>query len=241
MSFWHVVLGLHIGGGFVALLSMWVPLFSAKGGTVHRKAGAAFVAAMAIVAATSIVLATRIVAVGPVLQPVANATRTQEVAAGVFLFYVGLLTAASTWKGVRVLRTKTRTGPSRHPADLALPASVLAAGLAMLTAAVVTPSGLLAGFGLLGVVSGASDLRYWLRPPQERMHWWMEHMADMIGTCIAAITAFAVLNAQRLGLPPGSLVAWLGPSLVGVPVLALWTRRYRARFAAAGTPERNAA
>jgi hypothetical protein len=47
---------------------------------------------------------------------------------------------------------------------------------------------LLMGFAPVGIVVGALDLSYWLRPPQERMHWFFQHMAGMIGTCIATIT-----------------------------------------------------
>src|SRR5206468_3385938 len=48
---------------------------------------------------------------------------------------------------------------------------------------------------------------------------------------IAAVTAFLVVNAGNLGLPSSSLVVWLGPSLMGVPAIAIWTGYYRRRFA----------
>jgi hypothetical protein len=65
------------------------------------------------------------------------------------------------------------------------------------------------------------------------MHWWFEHMAQMLGACIAATTAFVVNNATRLGLPNTSLVVWLGPALIGVPATIIWTRYYRRRFSGA--------
>jgi hypothetical protein len=62
------------------------------------------------------------------------------------------------------------------------------------------------------------------------MHWWFEHMSSMLGACIAATTAFSVVNANNLGLQTFSLIVWLAPSVVGVPAIAIWTRYYRRKF-----------
>ena len=40
--------GVHIAAGSLALVSLWVPLVSRKGGSVHRRAGRVFVIAMAV-------------------------------------------------------------------------------------------------------------------------------------------------------------------------------------------------
>lgn len=63
------------------------------------------------------------------------------------------------------------------------------------------------------------------------MHGWFEHMSDMIGTCIAAVTAFVVVNAGRLGLGRFSLVGWLAPAVIGILALTVWQRHHRRRFA----------
>ncbi len=86
-----------------------------------------------------------------------------------------------------------------------------------------------AAFSVIGLLNGIMALRYWLRPPTSSMHWWFEHMTGMLGGCIAALTAFLVVNAGSLGLLP--LVAWLGPSAILGPVSAVWTQYYRRRFA----------
>jgi cytochrome c-type biogenesis protein CcmH/NrfF len=58
-------------------------------------------------------------------------------------------------------------------------------------------------------------------------------MASMLGTCIAATTAFLVVNANNLGLQTFSLVVWLAPTIIGVLTIAIWTRYYRRKFAPA--------
>ena len=65
------------------------------------------------------------------------------------------------------------------------------------------------------------------------MHWWFEHMRSMLGACIAATTAFLVVNANRLGFETFSLVVWLAPTIIGIPTIAIWTRYYRHKFAPA--------
>src|SRR5437588_569476 len=67
----------------------------------------------------------------------------------------------------------------------------------------------------------------YLRPPQDQNFWWYDHMGGMIGSYIAAVSAFSVVNLRFL--PP--LVRWLWPVAIGVPVILLWIRYYKKRFA----------
>jgi hypothetical protein len=59
-------------------------------------------------------------------------------------------------------------------------------------------------------------------------------MSAMLGACIAATTAFLVVNAPLAGLPRTSMIVWLAPTLVGTPLTAIWTAYYKRRFAASG-------
>ena len=51
-------------------------------------------------------------------------------------------------------------------------------------------------------------------------------MGGMIGSYIAAVSAFSVVNFHFL--PPA--VRWLWPSAIGVPAILLWIRYYRQKF-----------
>jgi uncharacterized membrane protein len=224
-----LVLWPHVVAGTLALLVQAVPLLATKGGSLHRRVGWVFVLAMGMTSASGMALGGL---------NIAGATRPAQAWLGAFLIYVGLLTGASVWKGMRVLRLKDRTGPHHQPIDLAVVGLVLAAAIAALAAGLASGRRLWLVFGAVGIYRGWSDLRYWRRAPQERRHWWFQHMGDMIGTVIAALTAFFVLNSARLGLGPTSLVVWLAPSAIGIPGLWLWRRYYRRRFRAAGEQSR---
>jgi uncharacterized membrane protein len=216
-----LTLAVHIAAGITALVSMWIPMFAKKGAQLHKRVGMVFVGAMATVSVTSLMLAGARFLFDP---------RPEAQRAGLFLLYVSILTGASVSTGVRVLRTKKRVGPNLHWWDIGLSAMLAASSVAMAIYGLVTGTMLFAGFSVIGLVNGGGQLAYWLRNPQSPMHWWFEHMSAMLGACIAATTAFLVVNAQRWGLDTFSIVLWLAPSIIGVPVIAIWTGYYRRKF-----------
>jgi hypothetical protein len=213
------VLIVHIAAGSIALASMWIPLLARKGSRLHRRAGWVFVTAMAVIAVSAVLLASGRLFLDP---------RPEAKAAGVFLLYIAVLTATAVSSGVRALRVKQRTGPHRHWWDLGLPAVLSVSSVGVAVFGLITGSTLFAAFSLIGLINGISNLRYWLRPPTGKMHWWFAHMNGMVGGCIAAVTAFFVVNAGNLGLP--QLAAWLAPSVVGSVATAAWTRHYKNQF-----------
>ena len=216
-----MLLAAHVAGGSAALLSMIVPLVSRKGGRMHVRAGWVFVAGMVIVSVTALVLS----AVRFFTQPTPDGRL-----GGVLLFYIAILTGAGVSAGIRVLRTKKRRATHTHPWDLSIATLLTAGGIVVAAYGLAIGQALLIAFAIIGLINGGGQLAYWLRPPTAPMHWWYEHMNQMIGACIAATTAFIVNNAGHLGLPRTSLVIWLGPAALGVPASIIWTSYYRRRF-----------
>jgi uncharacterized membrane protein len=222
------LLTLHIGGGTAALLSMLSPMLSRKGGRVHRRTGWVFVFGMTLVCATALAMS----AIRFITDPTPGGRQFS-----VLLFYISILTGAGMWAGMRVLRAKDRT--TRGPAiDIAWAA--LLAGSGALTAAYGFVNGhpLFIAFSTIGVLNGAGQVIYWLRPPTVHMHWWLAHMGNMLGACIAATTAFILAAGRRIGLPGDSLLLWLGPTAIGLPAIAIWIGYYWQRFAARARDER---
>src|SRR5205823_12916465 len=124
------------------------------------------------------------------------------------LAYIAVMAATSTWQGIRVLRARKGR---RHVLDLALPLALGVGGVALAAYGIATGiTPLFALFGGLGVLLAFVMVRYWVRPPKTRIDWMLEHMGAMNGAAIAALTAFAVVNASNLGLGRLSLVVWIG-------------------------------
>lgn len=219
---------LHIAAGFTALALFWLPMVARKGGALHRRVGWIYVGAMGVVAVTAVVVCSaRILLDGP-----------QVRARSLFLLFISVLAATAAASGVRALREKRRIGPTRKFVNLALPVLLLVSSVAISLYGFHLGAILFMVFGAIGFLSSGSQLFYWLRPPQSRMHWWFAHMSGMIGSSIATLTAFVVVNAPRLGLASFSILPWVAPGVVGVIGLSVWIRHYKRKFA---TPSRKGA
>lgn len=218
----QLLLAVHVAGGSLALLTMFIPMVTKKGGPAHRRAGWLFVAGMTGVSITALGLAG--------IRLWTDPTPAGQFA-GRFLLFIAVLTGAGVSAGVRVLRFKRRTAAHRHVWDLGVAAVLTVTSVAAALYGLRRAEPLFTGFAVVGLLSGAGQLAYWLRPPAHPMHWWFEHLGAMLGSCIAATTAFLVVNSAALGAGTFSLALWFGPTLVGVPAIAAWNVYYRRRFA----------
>lgn len=81
-------------------------------------------------------------------------------------------------------------------------------------------------FGVIGAAFAASDIWEFTHPPADKNFWWYAHLGGMIGSYIAAVSAFSVVNFHFLPVA----VRWLWPSAIGVPGIVIWTRYYKKKF-----------
>ncbi len=216
----ELLMKIHIAAGTVALATFLVPMVTAKGGKVHRRIGWVFVVAMAALFFTGAPAS---------IYRLATETRPGVRASASFLLFVTLLSGASTWKGIRVLRFKN-SGRNTAAIDLGISVLLGLGGAFTLYQGLMFKSVILMFFGPLGIVGAVGDLRYWLNPAKPKMHWFFEHMGGMIGSSIAALTAFAALGSRSLGFGSFGVAAWIGPTLVFLPISILMARHYRRKF-----------
>lgn len=209
-------LTMHIAAGASAFLLAPLALIAAKGGRAHRFWGRVYFWAMAVVAATAMVMA--------IYRPV------------LFLALVAVFSFYSAFAGYRVLGQKAAYRGEKVATKLDWFAAVFtfatSAALAFLGAAhpsLVQRLGIPAVvFGCLGMWIAASTAWQFVYPPREKMFWWYAHLGGMIGSYIAAWTAFSVVTiGPRLH---GAWWIWLVPTAVGVPAIALTTTYYRRKF-----------
>jgi uncharacterized membrane protein len=214
------VMKVHIAAGCFALATFLIPMVTAKGGKAHRRAGWVFVAAMAVLAATGIPVS---------IYRLATETKPYARLIATFLLYISVLSAAVTWKGMRVLRFKG-SGAQRNPVDLGVAAILGAGGVYTFALGLASSAPILTFFGPLGIWIAWSDIRYWLDPNKPKMHWFFEHMGSMIGASIAALTAFSALGARALGLSAFGAAAWIAPTAIFLPVSFALGAYYRRKF-----------
>jgi uncharacterized membrane protein len=224
MGLFTVFKVLHIIAGFTALLVFWIPIITKKGGKTHVRVGWIYVWAMIVVAVSALYMGT--------WRIVADPNRTVEsVSFAWFLIFISILSSATAWYGIRVLKFKKRSGVHRQPVDLLFSSLLLLSGIGMSVYGSSLHSSLLTWFPWIGIMVGGTQLLYWLRKPDHPMHWWFEHLGGMLGCCIATITAFTVFGAPRLlGLSQVSLFIWFGPTLLMLPVIIGMSVYYRRKF-----------
>lgn len=201
-------LWLHVAAGTVALLAGLGALVTRKGGRRHRLAGKAFLASMSVVVATVFVLA----AIDPV-------------AFRIVLTLVAIFSGYLAFSGYRVLSRKRPTS-SAHAVDWAAAGCVVLAclGLALWGVDWVldgTSFGtVMVVFGGIGVAFGAMDL--WSFRGDGPGDWRVSHLQRMVAAVIATVSAVSAVNlTAMLGI-----LAWLWPTLLGVPLIAYWSNEY---------------
>jgi hypothetical protein len=52
-------------------------------------------------------------------------------------------------------------------------------------------------FGIIGMRMGLGSIHGFIKPSKEKMFWWFSHMQGMMGSYIAAMTAFSAVNLTR--------------------------------------------
>ena len=218
---------LHIFAGFTALTVGIVPMIARKGSNLHIRTGQVYAWAMFIVGISAVLTY--------FIKPHSWGR--------FFLMFIGIFSFYLTYSGIRAINQK-KTGFSASYFDWTAAGLMLFSGAVMLTTSVwwiwqfflgnaadVTLGILFAVFGMFCVMLGRKDLSDFRSQTVEsqKMHWFYKHLTRMVGAYIATVTAFCVVNGDKLGLP--SLVVWLLPGAIGGFGISRWVRYYRKKFA----------
>lgn len=210
------LLALHIAAGFAAFVLAPIALITAKGGRAHKRFGIVYLWAMGIVAATAVPMA--------LYRPV------------LFLALVAVFSFYAAFSGWRVVKLKALArGGSAEAVDwmaagITFLSSLALALLGALRPVAVQGMGIVSiVFGILGMRLAYSQLRKFVRKPREKMFWWYDHLGNMIGSYIAAWTAFSVTTLVRV-FPNAGMWMWLWPTMAGVPAITLTIIYYKRKF-----------
>jgi uncharacterized membrane protein len=214
----------HVLIGTVALLVGLVPMFSRKGGALHRRTGLVYVWCMFGVAFTALLMC-----------------GLQEFRMlRLFLTGIAVLSFYLCITGWRATRQK-KTGPTR--ADNYLTYGTLAVSAAMIgfggwllyvNGPTIFPI-LFSFFGALTFSIARKDYVIIGRPIQKQQ-WFFQHLIRMGGSYIATFTAFLVNNTARM-LPADApdwifTSSWILPTIIGAAFIARAVIGYKRKFAA---------
>ena len=209
------LLGVHVAAGFSSFVLAPVALATAKGGKQHKRWGMVYLWSMGVVAATALPMA--------LYRPV------------LFLALVAVFSFYMAFSGYRATKLKELAkGGSAQPIDwiaavITFCSSAAMAGLGAFKPHAVQNRGIVAVvFGLLGMRFAAMEIRKFIWKPKEKMFWWYTHLGNMMGSYIAAWTAFSVVTLAPMFHHP--TLVWLWPTALGVPAIVLTTAYYKRKF-----------
>lgn len=207
MNLFTILLGIHIvGGGTSLLLGLYI-LIAKKGTKRHKRIGIVYYAAMLTAAFVAMPMC--------YLHP------------NYFLFIISVFTAYMLLTGKRYLTHKTLNTVGVY--DWALTIIMALFGSAFIVFGSIN---LFNGstFGVVFLVFGMISLLFvrqdWINFKGKstiRNFFLTTHIQRMMGSYIASVTAFMVVNNEIL--PP--VFVWLLPIVVIAPLITIWTRRYK--------------
>lgn len=231
-----LLLKLHIVLGVIALLLFWLPMLSRKGSSLHRKSGRYYGHIMKAVAISGLVM-TSMVWFDPVGIKGAGLMVDGQIPQrkldffmmlNLFLFLLSLLTWVTIRHATGSLLCKQNREPLKHwsyqtPVWLLVVVAPYAAWQGFLF---TMP--LVMVFAGISLVTSFSILAYLHTKTVTANRWLIEHASAMIGSGIAAYTAFFAFGGRALfaELLTGHwmMLPWLIPTLIGVPA-TIWFKR----------------
>lgn len=206
MTLFKILLAIHIFCGGTSLLLGFYILISRKGNIRHKNAGTIYFYAMLVTALAAIVLA--------YLHP------------SYFLFIIGIFTSYMLLTGKSYLRKRSQFDVKQI--DWLLSLTMLLFG-AVLIALGCYNMILGNNFGVVHLVFGGLSFLFVYQDyinfkgrSSVQNYWLVTHLKRMIGSYIASVTAFIVVNNTFL---PG-YIAWLLPTVLLVPLIIILSRKH---------------
>jgi len=203
MILYKGLLGLHIVAGFLSLVCGLMAVASKKGMTLHKSAGKMFYYSMLAVGISAVILA--------------------GYKSNLFLFCIGVFSFYQNYAGFRAVKNKSLVFSKSDSAILVISSLNSIVMLFSFNA-------ILFAFGLISASTCFSHWKVFFQLRRNTLAekaWLKLHIGMMMGAFIATLTAFLVVNMQLISfisLPPA--VVWFTPTVLFVPVLVYYSRKY---------------
>ncbi|HEX8548134.1 MAG TPA: DUF2306 domain-containing protein [Cytophagaceae bacterium] len=210
MYFFKFLLYIHVIGGGFALLLGTIILAKNKGEPAHRLLGKIYCYAMLASALVSLPMS--------------------HIRSSSFLFVIGIFTSYMLISGKRALSLRS-TGLNKKfdwgiTIIMAIACLYFAGFGAFLIFRSINFGFVSIVFGLVGLLFVKQDILNYLGKSKVKNYRLVTHLQRMIGSYIASLTAFVVVNNKIV--PP--ILGWLLPSILLVPLIVIWSRNYKLKL-----------
>ena len=222
----------HITGGFIGLFLFWIPIFSKKGGKLHRQMGKywGWLARLVVISA----LAGLFLYIPEIIEKNVSANNYAFL---LFLGYLSIVTYIVISYGVAVLNSKADPSSLNTPYWMVMIGLSFSASIFIIAfALIIKPNSMavLLALSPIGLTTGYGMMKYIKGKHASKKQWLYEHLGSMLGAGIAFHTAFAVFGITRLfdiGLEGMvAVIPWILPAIIGIPAQIIWKRHYQKKF-----------
>lgn len=207
MTLFKTLLYIHIAGGGISLLLGFIILCLKKGDKRHKKIGTFYFYALLTASAFAIPMS--------YLHP------------NYFLFIISVFTIYMLLTGKRYLQKKTIENVTKTDWLLTILMAIFGTAFICFGIMHIIKSNL---FGIVFIVFGSisylfvyQDKSNFTGKSSVKNYFLTTHLQRFIGSYIASSTAFLVVSNTIL---PG-VVAWLLPTILIVPLIIKWTKKYK--------------
>jgi hypothetical protein len=215
------VLRLHAAAGTLALFVAPMAMVVHKGGTWHRRWGKLFFYGMIVVCCTAIAMA------------IWHPANFWLALVAVFSFHL----VASGYRSLYLKKLHEGLKPNNldkwlHGLAALFNGGLLIWGLSHVFMGVRdTRATLYTVFGLIGMATVVVNFTKFFKRKHDKREWFFGHISGMLGGYIATLSAFSAVNFGEWFPWMPTWLVWLWPTLLGTPVVALWSAYYRRKFA----------
>ncbi len=205
-----ILLLIHIVSGSIGLITGTINLIRKKGDKPHKNIGLFFLYGMLINGISGILMT--LIHFNP------------------FLFIVGIFSIYMVATGKRYLALKgLLKGDKAKSIDWILSSTMLLFGIGFVVYGILLLyfsknfGIVLLVFGFISISMVFQDFKNYQGKSSIKNFWLLVHIQRMMGSYIAATSAFIVVNNTIL---PG-IVAWLLPTVIVTPLIFKWSRKYK--------------
>lgn len=237
LSFYQLLVWLHIAAGSIALILFWVPLWFPKGSQSHQRSGRYYASCMYLLAGSGALLATMVLTdpmyfKAEFYRPDGNDEATTNVIRQFwsFLLFLCILVLTNVSHAMAVLRIKRHVHKMRSVRYLAYPVMLFISSVIVLYMGIRETHTLFLAFSVIGFMSSVGTIRYCLRSAVTRNDWMAAHIGNICGSGIGVFTAFLAFGGRSLfsDLGQWQLVFWIAPAVIGTFLISRTIKRYTA-------------
>lgn len=220
VTLFHHLVTAHIVTGSVGLLTLWVPIFSRKGSTIHKWWGKVFAYALLATGAIAIGISICTLLAPLETHPFFDDAKLIRAIFGWMMLYLAIMTINLSWYGLQCIRHRRDHLRNRNAVILIGQLLTFVAAVNCVWHGLQVGQPLLPGIAVVGIAAAILNTRFVLTdkpPPQE---WLIQHTRGLVGAGISVYTAFLAFGAVNL-LPAAAFnpILWATPTTIGVAYL----------------------